>query len=218
MRQTNPTLLSQLRQDYESIKQIGSPLLSSQGMLVPNDSIIENMRFHIKGSMRPIVSNGDPAEVQYAGGFTGIVASTPNTKYTGTIQIIATEGAIEQDFAEYVVNTLGGIIDSATYYDGRADSFTRAYELYNLAIRFDSPEFDADSRSQVMTISCPCEYNYFGIYADIGTNGTVQLGKTANAATSFASNVQNTIRTAQSALTSVSQIAGAVGSLGRLFG
>ncbi|GAA5003300.1 hypothetical protein GCM10023206_06850 [Acinetobacter puyangensis] len=218
MRQTNPVLLSQLRQDYESIQAIGAPLLASQGMLVFEDSSISLMRYHIKSSMRPIVSNGDPAEVQYAGGLTGIVAGVPNTKYTGNIQIIATESGYEQELAEYVVNTLGGIIEQATYYDGRMDSYTRAYSLHNLALRFEPGEFDSESRSQVMTISCPCDYNYFGLYADIGSNGTVSVGQKTAAATSFSNTVQSTIRATQAALSSVGQIANAANTLGSLFG
>lgn len=35
MRQVNPILLNQLRADYLAIKQLGSPLLACQGMLVP---------------------------------------------------------------------------------------------------------------------------------------------------------------------------------------
>lgn len=213
MTQINKVLLSQLRQDYEAIQQQGSPLLACQGMLVPKG--MEDMRFLIKGSMRPIVSNGDPAEVQYAGGFTGIVPGIPNTKYSGNIQILVTEAGYDQWFAEYIVSQ-GGAID-CDYYDGRLDNFTRSYELLNCAIRFEQAEFDSESRSQVMTISCPCDYNYFGINANIGTNGTVRLGQNSSGATSFASRVQNVISTTQAALSSVSQITSAASRLGSLF-
>lgn len=214
MRQVNPVLLNQLRSDYEAIKQQGSPLLACQGMIVPIG--MEDMRFLIKSSMRPIVSNGDPAEAQYSGGFTGIVAGVPNTKYTGNLQMMVTEAGHDQMFAEYIVAN-GGIIDMM-YYDGRVDSFTRAFELLNCAIRFEQAEYDSESKSQVMTISCPCDYNYFGSFANIGTNNTVSIGQREVAgAQDMLSRVQNVINTAQQAVSVANSASSVARSVGNLF-
>lgn len=107
MQQSNPILLNQLKQDYIALQQLGSPLLACQGMFVPRG--MEDLRFLFKSCPRPIVSNEDPAEVQYAGGFTGIVAGPPKTHYTGNLQILVTEAGHDQLLAEYVVAS-GGII------------------------------------------------------------------------------------------------------------
>ena len=105
MRQVNPVLLNQLRADYLAIQQLGSPLLSCKGMLVPRG--MEDFRFLIKSCPRPIVSNEDPAEVQYAGGFTGIAAGVPKTHYTGNLQMLVTEAGHDQIFADYIVANAG---------------------------------------------------------------------------------------------------------------
>lgn len=118
MQQSNPILLNQLKQDYIALQQLGSPLLACQGMFVPRG--MEDLRFLFKSCPRPIVSNEDPAEVQYAGGFTGIVAGPPKTHYTGNLQILVTEAGHDQLLAEYVVAS-GGIIHG-DYYDGRLGS------------------------------------------------------------------------------------------------
>ena len=215
MRQINPVLLNQLRNDYLAIQKLGSPLLACQGMLQPKG--MEDFRFLIKSCPRPIVSNEDPAEVQYPGGFTGIVAGVPKTHYTGTLQMLVTEAGHDQIFADWMVAN-GGIID-CDYYDGRADSYSRAYSLENCAIRFEMAEFDSDSRSQAMTVSCPIDFNYFGNFADIGTNGTVLPGQRQIEGTQdLISRVQNVINTAQAA-TNIGRNIGSVASqIGSLFG
>ena len=215
MKQVNPVLMNQLKSDYLAIQQQGSPLLACQGMLVPRG--MEEMRFLLKGSMRPIVSNGDPAEVAYGGGFVGLVAGVPNTKYTGTLQMLVTEAGHDQYFAEYIVAN-GGMIDM-DYYDGRFDSFTRAYELLNCAIRFEQAEYDSESKSQVMQISCPCDYNYFGNFTAIGTNGSVSIGQRGvDGANGLLQRVQGVINTAQAAVSTVNAAASVARSVGRLFG
>ncbi|MBF7696210.1 hypothetical protein [Acinetobacter rathckeae] len=216
MIQSNPILLNQLKNDYLAIQQQGSPLLACQGMLVPRGEM-QDMRFLIKGSMRPIVSNGDPAEVAYAGGFMGLVAGVPHTKYSGNLQMIVTEAGHDQKFAEYIVAS-GGMID-CDYYDGRVDSFTAVYELLNCAIRFEQAEFDSESKSQVMHISCPCDYNYFGNFASIGKNGTVRAGAlNVSGAQSLTNRVQSVINTARAATGIANTINGVARSIGSLFG
>lgn len=213
MRQVNPILLNQLRADYLAIKQLGSPLLACQGMLVPRG--MEDYRLLIKSCPRPIVSNEDPAEVQYPGGFTGIVAGVPKTHYTGNLQMLVTEAGHDQIFADYIVAN-GGMID-CDYYDGRVDSFTRAYFLENCAIRFEMAEYDSDSRSQNMAVSCPIDFNFFGNFANIGSNGTILPGlRQIEGTQELISRVQTVIDTALSATTSLQS--SVTRQLGSLFG
>lgn len=215
MVQTNPVLLSQLRDDYEAIQAMGSPILSCQGMLVPRG--MEEVRFLIKSCPRPIVSNEDPAITQYAGGFSGITPSVPKTQYSGNITLVETEQGHVQMLAEYIVAS-GGAID-CDYYDGRADSFTRAYELLNCAIRFEPADFDTESRSQSMTISAPMDYNYFGSFADIGANGTVSGGqRSLSGIGGFIQRVQNVVNVAQQATRTARSVVNTVSSIGKLFG
>jgi hypothetical protein len=215
MRQVNPVLLNQLRADYLAIQQLGSPLLSCKGMLVPRG--MEDFRFLFKSCPRPIVSNEDPAEVQYAGGFTGIAAGVPKTHYTGNLQMLVTAAGHDQIFADYLVAN-AGMID-CDYYDGRVDSYTRAYSLENCAIRFEMAEFDSDSRSQVMTVSCPIDFNYFGNFADIGTNGTVMPGHRQIAGVEgLVNRVQKVINTAQAATNIGRNIGSVARQIGSLFG
>lgn len=213
MRQVNPILLNQLRADYLAIKQLGSPLLACQGMLVPRG--MEDYRLLIKSCPRPIVSNEDPAEVQFPGGFTGIVPGVPKTRYTGNLQMLVTEAGHDQIFADYIVAN-GGMID-CDYYDGRVDSFTRAYFLENCAIRFEMAEYDSDSRSQNMTVSCPIDFNFFGNFANIGSNGTVLPGlRQIEGTQELISRVQTVIDTALSATTTLRS--SVTRQLGSLFG
>ncbi len=113
MQQSNPILLNQLKQDYIALQQLGSPLLACQGMFVPRG--MEDLRFLFKSCPRPIVSNEDPAEVQYAGGFTGIVAGPPKTHYTGNLQILVTEAGHDQLLAEYVEPEPVSVKDAIQY-------------------------------------------------------------------------------------------------------
>ncbi|MFI7816471.1 hypothetical protein ACFMJJ_16975, partial [Acinetobacter baumannii] len=127
-----------------------------------------------------------------------------------------TEAGHDQLLAEYVVAS-GGIIHG-DYYDGRLGSFTRSYALENCAIRFESAEYDSDSRSQVMTVSCPIDYNYFGSFANIGTNGSIQPGKKEIDGTAeLVNRVQQVINTAQQAVRN-STINATSRTLGNLFG
>ncbi|WOE40055.1 hypothetical protein [Acinetobacter chinensis] len=216
MRQANPILMSQLKADALAIRQLGSPILACQGMLVPRG--YEHMRFLIKSCPRPIVSNEDPAEVQYGGGFTGIVAGPPKTHYTGSLQILLTEAGHGDSFAEIITGAQGGMIN-CDYYDGRIDSFTQSMELENCAIRFEMAEYDTDSRSQVLTMSCPIDFNFFGAYSNIGSNGTVLPGKRAIAgAAELSQRTQGVINAAQQALNAVAGVASVGRQISSLFG
>ena len=72
-----------------------------------------------------------------------------------------------------------------------------------------------------MTVSCPIDFNYFGNFADIGTNGTVMPGHRQIAGIDgLVSRVQKVINTAQAATNVARGIGGVarqIGKLGSLF-
>lgn len=230
MNSSKPYLLAQLRNDFEIAQSLGSPLLQCQGMLVidrmSGDSDLSSKanvalqkmsggRLLIQSAPRPIVSNFDPAEAHYAGGFVGVVPSIPNTKFTGSITMLETETGAVQELAELIVNN-GGAID-CKYYDGRLDMFHRVYTMLNMAIRFESAEYTADSKSSVMTVTCPVDYNYFGVYADIGENQTIQAGSTGETS-GWHKEVKNVLDTVRAARSTAGQLGGLARNVGSLFG
>lgn len=215
MRQVNTVLLSQLKADAIAVKQIGAPLLACQGMFVPRD--MPDMRFLVKSCPRPTVTHGDPVLVEMAGGHTAVIPGPVKDAFTGTLQILETEAGHTQMFAELVHANHGSI--DCDYYDGRVDSFTRVFEFSNCAIRFDIAEFDTDSKSQAMIISCPIDFNWYGNFAAIGTNGSIQLGKRhVEGADGLLSRVQSVINTANAAINLTNQGANLVRGVGALFG
>lgn len=215
MRQSNPVLLSQLQADALALKQIGSPLLACQGMFVPRD--MPDMRFLIKSCPRPTVSHNDPVLIEMPGGHTIITPGPVKDAFTGNLQIIETEAGHGQMFAELVHANHGSI--DCDYYDGRLGSFTRAFAFENCAIRFEMAEFDSDSKSQAMLISCPIDFNWYGSFASIGTNSSIQIGKrNVPGAEGLVNRVQNVINTANAALSVANQGSNLIRSVGALFG
>lgn len=174
MQQFNPVLLQTLRQDYEAVKQIGSPLLQCQGMLVPRDPNLAHMRFLVVSCPRPMVTNLEPATVVLAGGLEIGTAGSPKNYFEGSLSVLETENGHVQMFAEAIMANKG-VID-CDYYDGRPDSYTAVYELTNCLIRLEPSDMTADSRSQVTTISGSISYSYFGRFSNIGTSGTQLSG------------------------------------------
>lgn len=215
MKQQNAIRLDQLRADRDALRQLGSPILASQGMLVPRG--MEHMRLFIKSCPKPIVSNDDPAQTFYAGGFVGITAGVPKTAYEGSVTIIETELGHVANFAEFIIAS-GGLID-CDFYDGRMDSFTQVYELSDCAFRFEPGEIDSESRSQSMTISAQLTYNFFGIHAGVGTNNTAIAGKkNLQGAEDLVSRVQDVLNIAQQANNVASSVVNVSSGIGRLFG
>jgi len=206
MRQINPVLMSQLKADYLAIKQIGSPLLQCQGMLVPRG--FDHVRFFFKSFPRPLATNNDNVDLGYAGGLESHTAGVPKTSYSDSFTMLETESGVVTAFSEFVLAN-GGVID-CDYYDGRLDSFTRAYEVLDVAMTFEQPNMDSDGRSQAVTISGSMRYMYFGLFADIGTDGTINPSQRNIAgANTFLDNVQGVI-------SATAAIAGAVGAAGSL--
>lgn len=215
MRQINPILMAQLQADAQAIKQMGSPLLQCQGMLVPRGW--EHGRLLITESPRPIISSNDPAEVNIPGGLKLHVPGAPQTDYEGSCTILETEQGHGQLFAEFV-RASGGEVD-CDYYDGRPGYFTRVYEMSNCAFRFESSGMTADGRSQVVLITAPITYTYFGIFANIGTSNTVVPGqRDVPGVQGLIQRVQTVVNTAQQAVFATQQGIGAVNAVRGLFG
>lgn len=212
---SNHPLLQQLKNDAIAIASMGSPLLQCNGMFVPRG--LEDYRFLIMSGPRPIATNADSAEANFAGGYTMVVPGFPQTKFTGTFQMLETEEGHIQYLSEYVVAN-GGKID-IDFYDGRVNSYTRAYEMFNCAIKFESAEYSSDAKSNVMTVSCPVDYNYFGQFAAVGTNGTVFPGqRDLPGVSGLINRVQGVINAAQVATNAARGIQQAANAIGSLFG
>lgn len=212
---SNYPLLQQLKADAIAVQGMGSPLLQCQGMFVPRG--MEDYRYLIISGPRPIVTNADSAEANFAGGYTAPIPGYPQTKYTGTLQLLETESGHIQYLAEYIVAS-GGLINM-DYYDGRVDSFTRAFELLNCTLKFEPSEFASESKSAVTTISCSFDYNFFGSFAGIGENGTVYPGqRDMPGITDLINRVQAVINTAQAANNAARSIQQAGNAIGALFG
>ena len=70
-----------------------------------------------------------------------------------------------------------------------------------------------------MTVSCPIDYNYFGSFANIGTNGSIQPGKKKLMVQfELVNRVQQVINTAQQATNLANAVQGVGRQLGNLFG
>ena len=158
MRQQNPILMSELRGDFQAAKQLGAPMLSCQGMLVPRGA--PEMRLLFQSFPRPIVTNNDIGDVAYAGGLQSHVSGTPKTSYQGSITLLETETGMTGQFAELILAN-GGVMD-CDYYDGRPERFTKVFELLDCAFTFESADMQSDGRSQVVTVSGSIQYMFFG--------------------------------------------------------
>lgn len=215
MRQLNPVLMVDLKLDYELAKQVGSPLLQCQGMLVPRG--FPHMRILFQSYPRPMATNNDIADAPYAGGLQGHVAGVPKTSFQGSISIMETEAGACTAFSEFVLAN-GGSID-CDYYDGRIDRFTRSYEMLDCAFTFDAPDMSADGRSQVTIVSGSIQYMYFGIFADIGSSGTIQAGQRVLAGSQdFLDRVQGVLNATQAGLNLANQAVNLGNQIGGLLG
>lgn len=215
MKQLHPTLMQQLYDDYLAAKQLGSPVLACQFMLVPRD--FEFGRLLIKSGPYPTVSNNDSAEVNYAGGLQASTAGIPKTKSEGSISVIETEDGHAQAFAEFLVGQ-GGCIN-CDLYQGRPGNFSRVFELTDCKIRIESGEWDSESRSQVLILNGQMDYMYFGQFASIGSNGTVIPGHNeSSGAQALINRVQQVINVAQTGVNAASQVNRFAQAIGGLLG
>ena len=208
-------LPEQLYQDYVDIKGIhGEFLLGSMGMLVIRG--LEDMRFLVKSCPIPYLSPTDPASNVCGGGVEMATAGTNKTLYEGAVTFIETQGGAVNKFAEYVANT-GGMI-TADFYIGRADNYTAVHEMIDIAIRFESPDFDTDNRSEGVTVTGNISYHYFGNSASIGENFTAQAGKVkAKGVDGLVSRINHAMSSVRKGANAVSTISNGVGELGSMF-
>lgn len=165
---------AELQQDYLAAKALGSALLASNGMLVPDGN--EDLRLLIQGFTRPIITQNDPAEVNYAGGLGAHVNTVPKTAYQMSVTLLETEAGRIEDFAEYLINNDGQM--DCWAYDGRPERYTRRFRLHDCIFTFDGAgDIQADSRSQVVTVQATMNYVYFGQNESLGGGSSSQPGK-----------------------------------------
>ncbi|MDO5769025.1 MAG: hypothetical protein Q4P13_05930 [Psychrobacter sp.] len=174
-----PTLQTYKRQ-YATTKTLGAAMLACNALLVPEG--FENLYVLITNFQRPIVSNNDSADVDFAGGLQAHVAGVPKTNFESQWTMIETEKGVISSFAEQIVNKYGGILPSAKVHDGHVNDGgvvkgVRTYDLEDLAITFadGGGEIDSSSRSQILQVQASCRYMYFGQSGGLGIKGTDDL-------------------------------------------
>jgi len=173
---TNLPTLQALRKRYETAKSLGSAMLACNALLVPEG--YNDLHILIQNFQRPITSNNDAADVDYAGGLQAHVAGTPKTNFESQWTLIETESGMISKFAEEIVVKHGGILPLARVYDGFVGDGSsikglRQYDLIDCAITFGDGggEIDSASRSQILQVQASCRYNYFGNSGKIGATG-----------------------------------------------
>lgn len=175
MKSNLPTLQA-YRKDYETAKSLGAAMLACNAVLVPEG--YNNLRLLLQNFQRPITTNNDAADVDYAGGLQAHVAGTPKTNFESQWTFIETQSGAISQFAESIMTKHGGILPLARVYDGYIGDGNdikglRSYELIDCAITFTDGggEIDAASRSQILQVQASCRYNYFGQSGKLGASG-----------------------------------------------
>lgn len=164
----------ELQQDYIAAKALGSPLLASNGMLVPEG--FDHLRLLISGFTRPLMSANDPAEANFAGGLMTHVGTVAKTANQMSVTIMETENGIVQDFAEQLLVNGGEL--NCWAYDGRPNKWVRRFLLQSCHFTFDGGgDMQADSRSQVVTVQATMYYTYFGQNESLGGGLQAAVGK-----------------------------------------
>lgn len=204
MRHNNPFLMSDMRKDYETQKDLGSALLACHLMIVP--VIMPEARLLFQTFPVPYVTNTDSTEVAGAGGLQWSVPGVPRTAFNGSCQLIETGKCKAREFTELVMSS-GGVSDCIVYH-GRPDRYILQSELLDCAFTFEPGEASADGRGQVMMISGTLDYMYFGDTAQIGG------GSSGLPATNGGNSVRDRI------VNSINQLIAKNGnkSLGQIFG
>lgn len=159
------------RNDYETAKSLGSPALACNAVLVPVGH--EHLRLLFQNFQRPMVTNNDPADVDYAGGLAAHVPGVPKTSFDGSVTVIETENGAISAFAQALADAGGVLPECKVLFGLSSDSVDEALKVYTLidvAITFSDGggEIDASSRSQILTVSGQMKYMYFGDNADLG--------------------------------------------------
>ncbi len=205
---------SYLKKEYETAKSLGSPALACNAVLVPKGH--EHLRLLIQNFPRPMVTNNDPADVDYAGGLQAHRTGTPKTNFEGSLTVIETEKGAMAKFAQAMVDA-GGELESCRVFfnlsDGATNSGTIEYVIYDVAFTFPDGggEIDASSRSQILTVSGSIRYMYFGENANLGSTGTNAFNTINSSLNSGSSNIGNAIGNALSSLLGASSSVGVSG-------
>lgn len=166
--------LQEYRSDYEAAKQLGAAMLACNAMLVPEAA--PHIALLFKTYPRPMTTNNESADVSYAGGLQAHVPGVPKTSFDGPFTCTETETGQLADFAELIMS-MGGSTNCILY-DGRMNRWTKAHELLDCALTFEPGDLDAESRSQILTVSGNMKYMYFGQNAAVGSVSNTQYGGT----------------------------------------
>ncbi|WP_296405418.1 hypothetical protein [Psychrobacter sp.] len=172
MKSNSPTLQA-YSQMHELAKSLGAAMLACNAVCKPEG--YENLYILIQNFQRPMITNHDTADVDYAYGLQSHVTAPPKTNFESQWTMIETESGTIAKFAEDIVNKHKGEIPLVRIYDGFAsDGNTikgkHEYLLKDCAITFPDGggEIDSASRSQILQIQVTCRYNYFGQTGEIG--------------------------------------------------
>ena len=179
MKSTSPTLQA-YSQMHELAKSLGSAMLACNAVCKPEG--YENLYILIQNFQRPMITNHDAADVDYAYGFQSHVTAPPRTNFESQWTMIETESGTIARFAEDIVNKHKGEIPLVRIYDGFSTDGgdikgKTEYLLKDCAITFPDGggEIDAASRSQILQVQVTCRYNYFGQSGEIGAGAAGQL-------------------------------------------
>lgn len=177
------------KRDYETAKSLGAAALACNAVLIPTGH--ESLRLLIQNFTRPMATNNDPADVDYAGGLASHVQGVPKTDFEGSITVIETEKGAVSKFAQAVVDNGGYLKECKVVFgasDGQSNDGTTVYTIYDVAVTFSDGggEIDASSRSQILTITGSIRYMYFGENANLGSTGSNAFNNLANTLTGVA--------------------------------
>ena len=106
MKNTLPTY-ARYKRDYETAKSLGAAALACNAVLIPTG--FEHMRLLFQNFTRPMVTNNDPADVDYAGGLAAHIQGVPKTDFETSVTAIETEKGALSKFAQAVVDN-GGML------------------------------------------------------------------------------------------------------------
>lgn len=190
MKSSSPTLQA-YSQMHELAKSLGSAMLACNAICKPEG--YENLYILIQNFQRPMITNHEPADADYAYGFQAHVTAPPKTNFEGQWTMIETESGTIAKFAEDIVIKHNGEIPLVRVYDGFATDGNEIkgkteYLLKDCAITFPDGggEIDSASRSQILQVQVTCRYNYFGQTGDIGAGTANKLsGLLTNALNAF---------------------------------
>lgn len=225
MKGSSPTL-AHLKREYETAKTLGTPALACNAILIPKG--FEHMRLLVQNFQRPMVTNNDSADIDFAGGLAAHRPGVPKTSFESSITCIETEKGAVSQFSQAVMN-MGGSVDSCSVIfnisDGQTNTQPIVYTIYDVNFTFSDGggEIDASSRSQILTVSGSMRYMYFGGDANMGSTGSNAFDKINSTLNGGGSNIGANIGNIIGGLigaggTNIYGINGNMGAVGRIGG